>query len=83
MRPTFAPVEALPREHAPLRTDGVQVDSKPGEEVFARRSEAEIAIHREEPPAVDHGGGQRHAEFAREMVVAKTRATNGLDLPRR
>ena len=35
MRPPFAPVEALPREHAPLCAGGIKVDSEPREEVLA------------------------------------------------
>ena len=34
MRPSFVPVEALPREHAPLRAGGIEVDSESREEVL-------------------------------------------------
>ncbi len=73
MRPALAPVEAGPAEAALLPGRLGQVDAPFGEEAFAApgRDTAIVAQHQ---VATGHQAvGQRHAEAARQMVVAGAR----------
>ena len=61
VRSALASVDTLACEHAPLRTDGSQIEPEPGAEDLAGSRRTEVLVHGSKPTPTKHGGDDHDA----------------------